>query len=175
MRRKYLSDFRQDETGRYVYRGNVYVYAEDNTLERPAALRRLWLGGIVLFAAALVQGCLPADGMTNCTYVLIPYCAEVIAAGSAAWAVMQLGTAREGVREYAYAASVEVLPRRALLSSIFAAAALTGEGVYLALHGAGETTLVAAVIALMLLVCAAGLLLRRFSRSLRWEKRKCAD
>ena len=175
MRRKYLKDFRPDGSGRYVYRGSVFVYADDNALPRRAAIGRLWLFGAVLFAAAVLQGCLPEDGMLNCAYVLVPYCGEVISAGSVLWALVQLGRARDGVREYDYNVSVSALPRRALLSLLFAAAALAGESVYLAVRGVRTVLFTAALFFLLLLACTAAFLLRRFVLTLRWEQRIPSD
>ena len=171
-RRKALNDFKKDGNGKYVYRGSEYFYAPGNRLSLPAAVTRLWLWAALLFAASAAQGCIPTDGMTNCAYVLTPCCAQIICSVTVLWALVQMIGAKSGLREYEYAASVQVLPRRALLTAVFAAATLVGECVYLALHGVKHSLLTVLVTVLLLLSGAAGLLLRRLARSLLWECRE---
>lgn len=174
MRGKYLDDFIKDCSGRYIYRGSVYAYAKTNSLSRRKAVTYLWLLTAAMFASALAQGCIPADGMLGCVYVLVPYCAQLISAGSALWAMLQLGSG-DGIRQYNFAVSAEALPRRALLTAVFAALTLAGECIYLVAHGTDNALRIALLVLFMILAGAAAMLLRRFVLTLRWEKENTAD
>ena len=174
MRGKYLDDFIKDCSGRYIYRGSVYTYAETNSLPRRKAVAYLRLLTAAAFALALAQGCIPADGMLGCVYVLVPYCGELFSAGSALWALFPLGSG-DAIRQYNFAVSAEVLPRRALLTAVFAALTLAGEGVYLIIHGTDNALCIALLVLFMILAGAAAMYLRRFVLTLRWEKENTAD
>ena len=80
-RRAYLEDFQKTATGEYVYTGKLHYY-ETQGLERRQALLRLWLLTGAIAAAVVVSGCVPAAGMSNTFYVLLPYAGALLSAAS---------------------------------------------------------------------------------------------
>lgn len=64
--------------------------------------RAVWIMAAALALAVVAGGCIPAPGMQNCFYVLLPYLGEVVAAASVVWALAKLGTDWREVREYNY-------------------------------------------------------------------------
>ena len=83
-RRAYLEDFQKTATGEYVYTGKLHYY-ETQGLERRQALLRLWLLTGAIAAAVVVSGCVPAAGMSNTFYVLLPYAGALLSAASVVW------------------------------------------------------------------------------------------
>lgn len=163
-RRAYLDDFSRNASGEYIYTGALY--ARKDGMTRSAQLLRLWVSGGILAASVAARGCIPAAGMVNCFYVLIPYIGELICTVSVIWAIIRQTANKEPLREYVYNATVCVLPVRAAFSTGFAAAAFVGEIVYFAIHGFD-----AAVLAFLhILAVASGLTVRRFSQLQTWEK-----
>ena len=169
--RAYLADFQKTASGTYVYTGATYVYAKNADRSRRRTLQLLWLWCAVLVAGVLVPGCVPAGGMLNCAYVILPFSGELICAVCTVWAVVRLSVNRDPLREYVYRATVEALPRRAVATAIFAAAACVGEIVFVLLHTPGSVIgwLLAAWMAI---TAAASLLLRRTIRAAKWNKIK---
>lgn len=83
----------------------------------------VWGMAAILTVAVAAGGCIPAPGMQNCFYVLLPYLGEFLGAASVIWALAKLGTDWGTVREYNYKKSVAVLPceRRSRRSFLFSA------------------------------------------------------
>ena len=135
-------------------------------MTRRRQLLMLWLPGAVMLAACAVRGCIPAAGMVNCAYVLLPYAGELPSAVSVIWALVRLSANKEPLREYVYNATAAILPVRAVFAACFAAASLIGELVYFAINGFAGAPL--AILHAVCGVCA--LLVRRVSRAQEWEK-----
>ena len=169
-RRAYLSDFHQSVSGEYIYTGAVYTSAVPDGRTRGSILAELWLWGVVMLASAAAQGCIPAGGMLNCVYVLLPFAGEFLSAVSVIWALVRFSANREPLREYVYSATAEAIPRRAVVTAVFAAATLVGETVFMLLHPAECTGKAWWLPVLMAVTGAAALLLRRRMRTLHWEK-----
>ena len=169
-RRAYLSDFHQSVSGEYIYTGAVYTSAVPDGKTRSGVLAELWLWGGAMLVSAGAQGCIPAGGMLNCVYVLLPFAGELLSAISVIWALVRLSANREPLREYVYSATAEAMPRRTVVTAVFAAAALVGETVYALLHPADAAGKARWLPVLMAVTGAAALLLRRKMRTLRWEK-----
>lgn len=132
--RAYLNDIKINENGEYVYQGTYYIWNEEKKSRR-RVLGELWVSCIVMLAAAVGAGCLPAPGVGNCAYVLLPYVAEVMAAVSVCWALARLSAGGNPLREYVYLATVDKLPGRVVLTAVFAGAAAVGEGIYVIKNG----------------------------------------
>lgn len=129
-RRAYLEAFKKDEKGEYIYTGKLYAFDETHMKWKTAAIR---LGAVwaVLMAAMIVNGCIPAPGMADCFYVLLPYAAQVVAAASLGTALFSMISAGNPLREYQYEAAVKKIPLRAQLSAAFAGVNMLGEIIYL--------------------------------------------
>ena len=169
-RRAYLEDFHRSVSGEYVYDGATYSFSSANGMTRRQAIGVLWLFGGVLLAASVAQGCLPAESMLGCAYVLLPYGGMLVSAASAIWALARLSANRDPLREYIYKATVEALPGRSLFAFIFSVAALVGEGIFLFTHGFRDGGYSAILLVLMLFSLASAFLLLRAARLLRWTK-----
>ena len=173
-RRAYLADFQRSASGEYIYTGATYAYSAVSGKTRKQTLIRLWLKGGAAFAAAVVQGFIPAGGMLNCVYVLLPFAAELLSACSVLWAIVRLTAGPEPIREYVYNASAAALPGRAVLTACFAAATLIGETVFLLLHAAERSAAGWLLCVLMAAVGVFALALRREILAARWEKQGSA-
>lgn len=166
----YLNDFHPNLAGEYIYDGALYACTADADA-RKALKRRLWICAALLLIAAVVSGSIPAPGMLNCFYVILPFILELIAAVTVAWAAVRLGRDWDAVREYVYERSVTVLPGRAMAAAVCAAAGFLCEIIYLAVSGHDGQPLYAALYLLLKalsLLCA--LTIRRLVRRSDWAK-----
>lgn len=152
-RRSYLEDFQETASGGYVYTGRLHPF-EGTQRERRRALAALWACTSLALASLTAAGCVPAAGTDGCPYVLLPYMAALLSGISAAWLTGRLTAGGQALRDYVYRATVGKARVRGTLSAAFCALTLAGEGVYLALHGAGGraagTAWLAALLALAL-------------------------
>ena len=126
----YLNDFHLNVSGEYVYEGELY--ALEDKPQHAAKKKKFWVLTALLTAVSVAGGCLPAPGMRNCFYVILPYLGELTCSLLVAWAAVRLGTNWSAVREYVYKRSVPVLPRRAAAAAVFAALGAAAEIVFLA-------------------------------------------
>ncbi len=169
-RRAYLDDIRPNLAGEYVYTGSHYRYKPEAKSFR-RALTEIVLLAVLSLASLLAAGCVRAGGMGNCFYVIIPYIAEAIAVFTLVWAVTKLLINGEKLREYIYAASVEKLPVRTLLSAIFAAAGTLCIIIFIILNGIdGSIGEIILLLVAKIVAIAAPLILRKLLSSLNWEK-----
>lgn len=136
-RRAYLNDFHSDDSGTYSYQGAYYVLQGDSK-RICREMAELWGSCAVLAGVTIANGYIPAPGMGNCFYVLLPYLVQLLAAVSAGLAVFRMGTGRKPLREYVYQASVLKLPFRFGLAAVGAGVTFGGEGIYLMIHGADD-------------------------------------
>ena len=89
-RREHLNDFHLNVAGEYVYDGALYACQSDDTKQRRSK-RAVWGMAAILTVAVAAGGCIPAPGMQNCFYVLLPYLGEFLGAVSVIWALAKLG------------------------------------------------------------------------------------
>lgn len=172
----YLNDFHLNLAGEYIYDGELYACQADPDTQKMQK-RKLWVYTALLLLAALLSGSIPAPGMQNCFYVILPFLGELIAAVSVVWAVVKLGRDWSAVREYVYERTVPALPGRALCAAVFAAAGILCELLYLALSGHGGqlfSALLFVMLKVLSLICA--LTIRRELNEQNWAKvPKCED
>ena len=169
-RRAHLNDFHQNLTGEFVYTGALCACTTPPA-RQAVCRRRLWTLTALLLAAAVLGGCIPAPGMQNHFYVILPYLGELAFSVSVLWALVRLGRDWTAVREYVYERTVPTLPHRAAGAAAFALIGAAAECVHLVLSGSGGQTLSAAVYLLLKLVstlCA--LFIRREIRLTNWDK-----
>lgn len=166
----YLNDFHPNLAGEYIYDGALYACQSDPDTQKKSR-RRLWGCTALLLLAALLSGSIPAPGMQNCFYVILPFLGELIAAVSVVWAVVKLGRDWNAVREYVYERTVPALPGRALCVAAFAAAGILCELLYVILSGHGGQLFYAflfVILKVISLICA--LTIRRKLKCLNWAK-----
>lgn len=168
-RRAYLDDFQEIASGEYIYRGPLYYYKEGG-LSRAKALAILWGLTAVMAAAVLVGGLVPAAGMQNTVYVLLPYAGGLLSVVSVVWAMCRLTAGGDPLREYVFRATAAQFKVRSILVVLFAACTLLGSLICLLRHGAGSSPAGTAVFwAGQILLCAAALAWKSVSLSLKWE------
>lgn len=168
-RRAYLEDFQKTASGEYVYTGTLHHYPDGGRFSRAQALARLWAAAAAMAALALLGGFLPAAGMQNTFYVILPWAAGLVSVGSVVWLMCRLTAGGNPLRDYVHAATVGRFGVRG--GAVTACAALTaaGELLCLALQGAGGSLAASLVfLASQGLLFAAGLWWLRFTRRLEW-------
>lgn len=158
----------------YTYSGPLYTLRPESRLTaRQASTRRLLLGGGIM-VLSLLCGFLPAPGMRNTFYVILPYAGGLILAAVSLWKAARIAYWNgNDLREYVYQATVERLPMTTLASVVFAGLSIVGEGFCLLLEGAERADLPFAIIFLLMqgVILTLALLWRKFETGLAWEKR----
>ncbi len=167
-RRDYVEDYQIDESGRYVFTGTTYRWP----VERKKFLRRQWLFSILVFGIQIAAGFIPGVGMNGRAWVLLPYAAALLAAGSVLWGTYELADGGDPLRDYNYKKSAAVLPFRGILVMIFSAAAVLGELINVLLIGQYDGTVSGALLymAVEALGFLTGYLGRKQIAGLTWEE-----
>ena len=125
----------------------------------------------ILIVAVIAGGCIPAPGMQNCFYVLLPYLGEFLAAGSVIWALVKLGTDWSAVREYNYKQSVAVLPVRTAVTAVFSLLGIVCELIFFFVNDhAGQTFFALLYVLLKLTALLSALVLRAEIMQAEWDK-----
>ena len=98
---EYLSEYKLDENGKYVYKGKYYSI-NDSVENIKNIYIKAWVLNILIACAAIGSGCINAAGMNNSFYVIIPYIAEI--AALFAYSLNSIGLFSQGykVKEYIY-------------------------------------------------------------------------
>lgn len=169
-RKAYLADFQPNSRGDYEYNGALYRYTtQSKSLQK--ALAQLWAFEALQLICTVIAGCLPAAGMDNTFYLLLPYTATLLLAVSTCWALVRLTAGGNPLREYVYQASVKKLPLRTLLTAVFAGITAVGEILRLVLHGFdGKEGATALFFMLIFTILACSIALRRLILHLSWAK-----
>ena len=171
-RRAYLNDYKLGEDGQYRYTGVQYRLR--GKLPKRQVLLSLWIPAAVLIAATLGSACIPAAAMFG-AFGALPFIGEVAAGGSAIWALAKLTPSVERPYEHVYKATVERLPRRAVVTAIFAGVGLCGCVLHTLLYGFAGTLWWTLLLWLTKAGQAASALwLRRNLKKLEWRPRKSA-
>lgn len=185
-RKAYLEDFHRNARGDFEYHGAYYRYLPQTTskVSRQAAhpllrmtrsyagaLALLWsLGGLELLAAVAV-GCIPAAGMGNAFYVILPYAGLFAASVSLIWLLGRLSAGGNPLREYVYLATVKKLPGRCLLTAGLAGATLILEAIHVICCGfEGHVAGTIMCFFFIFLCFASSILLRCIVSRLQWAK-----
>lgn len=163
-----LEQYQKNAAGEYIYTGKTLRYVEAGKSRKSAMLELGVLsGGMVL--CSIGAGLFPAPGTVNTFYVLIPMMLEMILSFACLWAVGQMVTGGDPMKEYVYDASVKPLPGRLMATTVFALLTVLCEMLYLILNGGWCAT----VMAVLLLEAGAGALAqvtKRTISSLKWQE-----
>ena len=167
--RAYLNDFHPTADGSFVYAGTS-LHWDPIGISRAKAL--FLFGGLALVqaAAAVVCGCIPAPGMLNCFWVILPYIASATALFLLIWALVRLTLSGNPLREYVHRATVGRFP--VLTGACMLACILTGlaEAVFLLVYGAsGQGRQAGLFLVCQALGAVCPLLWRRLCGRLRWK------
>ncbi len=153
-RRSHLRDFKVDSAGNYVYKGNTYDVQDRETLNR--ALKLIWAITAVTSLSVIVQGSIPADGMLNTFYIILPFMLELLCCGLFVYSLIKLTRAGKPLREYIYKATVLKIPARLLALSVFAFASALAYAIWLILND-GQSDMLFSVIFIALGILNGGL------------------
>ena len=172
--RSYLDDYQINEQGEYEFRGAYYRWELPE--KRKEVQRTLWLcltGAAVLMVAA---GCIPAPGVNNMFYLLLPYAAGL---GFCVWGAMALGrmcTEADPMREHKFKTSTGRLPMIFVLAALMDIICVIAEAVHLLLHP-GEGSLPCGILFILLEAAAAFLLIasRRKLGGLNWIREEAEE
>ena len=160
-RREHLNDFHLNVAGEYVYDGALYACQSDDTKQRRSK-RAVWGMAAILTVAVAAGGCIPAPGMQNCFYVLLPYLGVI-------WALAKLGTDWSTVREYNYKKSVAVLPVRTEVTAVFSLLGIVCELIFFFVNDhAGQTFFALLYVLLKLIALLSVLVLRAEIMQAEW-------
>lgn len=165
-RRSYLNDYRRNEQGAYEYGGRRYSYCGTDLRRKKLLLSALCAAACAAMAAA---GCIPAPGMGNCIYVLLPYAAGLAAGGGMCLALYRVCTGGDPMKAYVFEAGVQKLPARAAVTAVCAVLASAGEIVFAARSGfGGRGPGFAAFLFLELTAVGSALLVRKNIQKMHW-------
>jgi hypothetical protein len=168
-RRAHLDEFYRDLSGSYIYTGAHYIYMDEG-IPLKKALAVLWALAAAMAVLTVLGGCIPASGMKNSFYQIIPYILEVAAVGSIVWALVRLTRSGDPLRAYIYEATVKALPGRAVLAIIAAGLGFCGTVLHLILRGA-EGQIAATILYLIfkLLIAGGAVSIRKYLQKLTWS------
>ncbi len=127
----YLSDYKQNAEGKYIYTG-IY-YSVNGERKKQIIISALY--GAALIVTVLVSGLMNAGGMSNTFYVIIPYILEVSALFALIWNDVRLVYSGGKLKEYVYTAVSKFLPLSAVLLSVFSFIGLICSFLFLILNG----------------------------------------
>lgn len=136
-RRAHLDDFQRSVSGEYIYTGKTHPFPAGG-MTRRMFLARLWTLAGVMLAGGILAGCLPAAGVGDTPYVILPYVGSLLSAVSVVWLMCRLTGGGDPLPNYIYQKTVGQFALRGILTLTFSCAALAGEVLYLALHGPGD-------------------------------------
>ena len=146
-RRAYLDDYEAKEDGSYAYTGLLWRWAEPE--QRAGFLReaRTLLG--VAIACSLGAGFVPAPGVGNAFFVLVPYVISIVGLSLSCvcvWRVMREG---ECLRNHVYVSAGQRLRAWLIVGALAAGLSAIGELICVLAGGGGvEAPLLGAAFAL---------------------------
>ncbi|MDY3919343.1 MAG: hypothetical protein SOZ59_10130 [Candidatus Limivivens sp.] len=169
-RRAHLKDFEKDASGKYVYKGAMYGY-QGSSEARRRTTGKLWTLSIAALCAIVLCGCIPAPGMNDCTYILLPYMIELVAACYFCWKLGRLTIAGDPLREYVYEDLTEKIPMGMVITALGSGAGFAGELVYLIQNGTnGKTGTAVLFLILEAAACAACVLGKTLFSKMKWAQ-----
>lgn len=152
--RAYLNDFKLNEHGKYIYSGALYGYRGEKPLKKLKA--EMLALSFLPAACAVLSGCIPAPGMTNCFYVIIPWVLEIAATFSLIWAAVKFMLAKLPLRGYIYESTLAAFKPRCIFNCASCILELIAFCVFVILNGTGGKTAVSLGFLLLKAISAAG-------------------
>lgn len=174
MRRPELEFFAPTAGGEMVYTGGYHgIEGGEAAFRRGMVLR--WVTSLGALAALLAAGFLPVAGMNGAVYVLLPYAAALITAGSAVWCVGRMTRNGYPMRTYVYEATVPRLPARNVAVAVLNILTALGEGAHLLLTGTNERNFAIEFIFLVFLLTSAAFALahKGLKKGQHWAAQDC--
>ena len=133
----YLDDYKALANGEIIYTGKIYSYSGSTPWKK--SLAPLWLCAGVSGVCVAVCAMLPASGMMNTFYVILPWLLSFIGASSVVWALCRIAHHGEHLKEHIFKATVAALPIRTVFTTICGAVTMAGHIVKLVLDRGSET------------------------------------
>ena len=167
--RSYLDDYQINEQGEYEFQGVLYRWEVPE--KRKEVIRSLWLFLTAAAVLMLAAGCIPAPGVNNMFYLLLPY---AIGLGFCVWSAMALGrmsAEADPMREHIFKTSAGRLPVTFLLAAMMGIICVIAETAHLVLH-TGEGKILYGILFIVMEAAAAFLLIagRRTLGGLSWRR-----
>ena len=139
--------------------------------KRKEVIRSLWLFLTAAAVLMLAAGCIPAPGVNNMFYLLLPY---AIGLGFCVWSAMALGrmsAEADPMREHVFKTSAGRLPVIFLLAAMMGIICVIAEAVHLVMH-TGEGKILYGILFIVMEAAAVFLLItgRRTLRGLSWRR-----
>lgn len=158
----YLNDFKLNEQGKYIYSGALYGYGGEKPLKRLKC--EILLLSFLPAACAVLSGCIPAPGMINGFYVIIPWALEITAAFSLVWAAVKFAFAEMPLRGYIYQATLAAFKPRCIFNCTACILEFISFCVFVIVNGSGGKTAAALGFLLLKAMSAiAGAVLAKFA------------
>lgn len=132
-KRAYLNDFKKNSEGRYEYQGKIFE-CKGGKVQLTRVKYRMWMAYAFVIICAIAGGCIPAPGLVDTFYVILPYALGLMAAISLGWALCRLSCAGDQLKAYIYDVTVKKIPHRAVLTIILNTASVIGMLIYLLVH-----------------------------------------
>ena len=167
-RKKALDYYQKGADGKYVYTGGYMVW-EKGGKARKATLGKLWALTVGAFGCAVAAGCIPAPGLADSIYVIVPLVIQIILAGACIWSLWQFSDEGEQIKEYIFHDSVEKLPGRLTGALVFALLTAVLEGLYLILNP-GFASMILLFWVLEILSAGAAIWAKKIISRLEWTK-----
>lgn len=136
-RRAYLDDYETQADGQIVYTGKVYIYTGARSWKKALGVLWLWTG--LLGVCVLICGMLPASGMLNTVYVLLPWVLAFVGMGSVILALYRMARQGKELKEHVYKSTAAALPLRVMFTAVCCAVTSLGQGIKLILDGLGNS------------------------------------
>lgn len=165
-----VSSIKQGADGKYAFSGAHYEF--NGTHEEYRKLKTsLIIESVLITCLWGIGGSIPAVGMMNTFWVIIPYfICLLIAGGSAVWGAVRILYAGKKMRDYVYRATVPSVPKRAVATVICAALSIIAEAVYVIIYGFGNEVIFTIVeFALMICIAISAVALNKTVKSSNWE------
>lgn len=129
-RRAFLEDFEKQKDGTYRYKGIVWK-TELGREELDKRMKQLLILSILCVILPLAGGFVPAEGLLNTFYVILPYTAVLVAGIAILWGQASWYYHGAQLRDYVYAKTVKALPGRLMIGLIVGAIACLGTTVHI--------------------------------------------
>ncbi|MBQ1505392.1 MAG: hypothetical protein IIZ48_01335 [Erysipelotrichales bacterium] len=133
-RRAYLEDFAKDEKGKYTYTGKIYEYKGREELKKIHTLATFLTA--VIAVSIILAGLLPAKGITDTWYVVLPYLGAFTTAAIFAWKYGRYRFNAKELREYVHEKTVKQFQIYTKIQFVFSLLTALGEVLYLLLNSA---------------------------------------
>ncbi|MCR4673261.1 MAG: hypothetical protein K5637_08565 [Lachnospiraceae bacterium] len=168
---KKVNSYKETAGGGYSYTGIRYHWDEEAGPQRKSALKLFWILSVGALALNIIAGCMPAPGMMNAWYVIVPYAIGIICAVLTIFSVYNLANEHDPVRGNVYTSSISPLGARARAGTVFSIASAAAEVIFMII-GWDRSGIVWIILFMALQIASAYLQIRttRLYKTIIWVK-----